>query len=143
MKTWRMAMLLLAGVVGGALGPQAQAQKKGKDAAAMSFGAADPAADDAQVSALINTIYDGIAAGHVEEAGLTPELAARLNSGDTSETRAQFLKLGKLVGLEMERRERQKFSTKYEYLATFGSGQKHIEIYLAPDGKVAHFIFTI
>ena len=118
-------------------------KKAGKEAPVASFGAPDPAADDAQVAALITTIYDGIAAGHVEESGLTPELSARLNSGDTAETRAQFTKLGKLVSLEMERRERQKFSTKYEYLATFGSGQKHIEIYMTPDGKVMNFIFTI
>ena len=107
-----------------------------------------PIQEDPQVTALALKVYSQIRTGKVDEALLTPRMAAAFTPAALAHLQPIFDQLGDPTRLTVEKRDQKDDTTQtppvhylsYSYLAVFPTAQLHITITLSPEGKVAGYL---
>ncbi len=102
------------------------------------FEAFFPPAEDPSVSALVRKIFSQVRQGKVEKLLFTKDMNEVFRS-QMPTVMNRYGALGDLGALVLQGSSPENGGTKYTYLGTFAAGERHIEIFIGPRGKVAGY----
>ena len=84
-------------------------------------------------------IYAQMRAGNVDQALLSPQMAALLSPEALAKQKSSLDQLGDPKNLTLESHSSSANGIMWKYLANFASAQLHVTIFIGKDGKVAGY----